>query len=552
MISICRDDVCNELQQLQLHLIDLQSMRKDLQKAEAKRSLLSKQAALITEAESLGTAIRSHPLNTLSQRYSVYKRTRDEFNACQTALAENAIDCDAKYSAYVKCLERIESQRINDEMLQLTELTLITKSRPPTNEFELVKQFLDNSAQSTIHLQCCQINSDLYADLLQTLVSMKQIFEVVTQYGAVARYHPHCSHEQHRVTKYAEWCRYLCEHRTVQGCRDIVTQFQANIGKNALAKLPLQQVVTFAYHVQAIIGDGQYRLQTTLEALNIELGHDDVGTKVLQLSQTHDGSKAAIQQCLRENMVARPILESVLLTQLASMNAQFLAIEQSVSQTTENLAELTYNSKWFVDELLAKSTQMFDLCRMYDLGDGNNHISNTIANDVRTDGPLRAMQSVRNVYIHLCTMNETFFNKTLGDILHGIISEDKSVLRMISAVSSLQEGLVPLTEMSTQLHLLLTRAVPTAPMDDAARRTVNDVKLLQRRLQELKTSLKGNVAGYCKGEMLFLEFNDMFDQLDECHSVAIEQMHLLQSRPEWSHLDQMRESQTLAVSALID
>lgn len=446
---------------------------------------------------------------------------------------------------------------MGDHLLQLGELTVIAKTLQPTFEFELVKDFLENSAQTPIYLQSCRISTELCATTLQQLVLIKQTFDTLIQYGAVARYHPRYAHDQHRIAKYAEWCRYLAEHPSVQDCRDIVTQFQTTVGKNSLSKVPLQQVMTFSYQLQTIIGEGQYRLQSSLEKLNAELDHDDVATRVLQLSHAHEETKIDIRRCLGETPVAREALETISLNRLAGLNAELLTMEQSVASATDNLVELSINGKWFLEELLAQSTLIFDICRINDLSDGINQIGSTISMNPKLDTPIRGLQHIRNLYVHLCFMNESFFNITLGDILHGIIGEDKSVLSMISAVSSLQEGLLPVPELLTNLNLHLRRnassPMPTSNAllsgESTTAQAVADAKTLMGRLKDMKDSCE-NSGAVTKGQALFLAFNGMFDTLDVCHQQVIDHIQLFNVPEQWRGVDHMKNAMELAVSLL--
>lgn len=526
----------------------MQSKRGNLQKAEAKRALLSKQAALITEAESLGTAIRSHPLNTLSQRYGAYKRTRSEYNSCKTALLEKSNEYGLMLSGYLSCLNLFEVNPFGDHLLQLGELTTILKTESATYEFDLVKNFLDNSAQTAIYSQSCQISNELKTEQLQQFAALKQILDGLKQYVAVARYHPRAVHDHHRIARYSEWCSYLMEHSTVQDCRDIVTQFQTNIGKNALNKVPIQQVATFSYQLQSIIGKGQYELQSTLEALNAELNHEDVATRILQFSKSHEETKCAIKIYLTDNESCRSLLETVAMSRLNQLNTQLLTMHRAIADSTDNLTELTFNGKWFVDEFLAHSTLMFDLCRVHDLGDAFNHLVNTTRLNPEMIVPFYAMQSICNTYKHLCFMNESFVNITLSDILNGIISEDKSVLGMIATVSSLQEGLLPLAEIVTNLQLHLTNGV-TAVTETTAMQAIKDAKTLESRLKELKDNFSGEEV-LTKGQVLFMAFNGLFETLDDCYQQSIEFVQQISIPEEWKNIDHIRDSSELAVSNL--
>lgn len=89
-----RDDVHNQLLLMKKHLFELSSNREEIKRLECQRSLLSKQISLVRELDALGHAMSSHPLNTLSQRYNVYKKKRNDVLLIQNILVEKAVESE--------------------------------------------------------------------------------------------------------------------------------------------------------------------------------------------------------------------------------------------------------------------------------------------------------------------------------------------------------------------------------------------------------------------------------------------------------------------------
>ena len=527
---------------LERHLRNLQKLRKELHKFEANRKLLSQQSALITEAEALGTALGSHPLNTLSQRYSVYKRTRDEFNACRQSLLDKSGHYSKQMVDYTKCLETVESHSMAEYLVELNELLVETQIHQPTYEFDLVKAFLDNSAQSAIYLQSCQISNDLHITLLQQLTVIKETLDTLLQYGTVIRYYPASAHSQHRMAKYSEWSQYLSEHKSVPDCREVVTQFHTSIGKNAINKIPLQQVVTFSYQLQSFIRDGQFKLQKCMERLEVEAAGADVEAFLM----SYERAKVTIAAKMNGSSDI-DALQCVSLNVLCDLNKRLMMMESAASSSGENLVDLTFNGKWFLDELFVHTTSICDLTGFA--------VSRAGDLDATTLNAVACLKEIQCIYVELQEVNETFCMSILGDIVQGIISEDTSVLEMISAVSSLQEGLLTVPELLTNLHLNLRRNAMSSNGSSGASSLVEsttaqacaDVVELKRRLNDMKMRYELE-DGASAGKKLFLAFYAMFEQLDKQHLRIIDRMHTLNVIGDRKKIDQIKDSKDMAVS----
>lgn len=121
------------------HLQILQHQRIQLKHIETTRGTLSNQLAMVREAEALGAAMGSHSLNTLSQRYAVFKRTKNEFNATKHALVEKSELCFNQIATYKDHMKNIANNFIFDHLIELNDLA----NTEIASEFDLVWEFLE-------------------------------------------------------------------------------------------------------------------------------------------------------------------------------------------------------------------------------------------------------------------------------------------------------------------------------------------------------------------------------------------------------------------------
>lgn len=560
---LCRDGFFNQLKQLQTYLFGLQNQRENLQSLQANRLLLSKQAALVSEAESLGTALGSHQLNTLTQRYSVYKRTRNEYAACKQSLRDQSSTCTRQKLDYHNCIQSIETNKIAEFLVELNELLPAMQTVSATHAFDIVKEFLDNSAQMAIYLQSCQISSDLDVSLMQQTTVIRKSLETLIEYGAVSRYNPASNHAQHRFAKYSEWCEFLMEHSSVQDCRDVVTQFQASFGKNAINKISIQQVITFSYQLQNNIRDGQLKLSKQLERLNVELNgmpvEGDAATSVVPFKRFEE-SRNAIRIYLdestrekaekRNNVIA---LQCIITTTLCDLNKRLLMMENAAASSGENMIDLTFNGNWVLDELYTHSAIMCELATIIETAH-RDYTGTMLSHEF--SNAAQCLREIQCVHETLRTANEQFAQLILNDALHGVISENKSVLDMISTLSNLQEGLQSIPDLITSLNLLLRRKAMSSSrmvsptIDLSAENAIcNDVGILRQKLCCMKQQFE-QCTDLEPGQKLFLQFNTLFDKLDDEYQRLIDCLQRLTLNDECQKIDQFKNSMELAVSTL--
>lgn len=537
---------------MQKHLENLQNLRANNQEKESQRTLLSKEAQLISEAEGLGNALGSHPLNSLTQRYSAYKRTQNEYNNCKKLLLDKSKQYEKQMAAYRDCLEAISTNKIAEQLMELKELLDVAQTQSPTREFDIVKEFLENSAQMAIYLQSCQTSNELNVTIMQQFAMVKQSFETLMQYGAVLGYHSVRVHGEHRFNKYSEWAKYLVEHQSVEDCRAIVAQFQTTIGKNAVNNVPLQQVATFSYHIQNNIRDGQFKLQKLLEF------GSDINSHITQFKQVYEEHKATIANFLREGQTtgAMLALQCIVLPMVCDLNKRILMMGSAAANSAENLVELTFNGKWFMDEMIINSTIIFDLVNIIDTADREYKHMRESPNQTNFRIALSCFSEIQNVYAHLYNMNNVFATDILSDLIRGVMAEDESVLSMIKTVMSLQDGIQHIPELLSNLNLHLRRTalsskstsispILTASLEGSTSEAGVHVKELQHKFGELKEQFAGNNT---TGSRLFSKFFEMFESLSDRQEIITESIRKLTVSPDWEKIDQIKEAKELAVS----
>lgn len=530
----------------------MQQQRLGLQALESNRLLLAKQAAMVAEAGALDSALGSHPLGTLAQRYGIYKQKKDECDSCRRALVDRMSQCTKQMMDYHNCLHLIETNKIAEHLSELNELVASIKGTTSNHAFDLVKDFLDTAAQQPIYLQSCQLSSGLETLVTKQITTIQQTLETLMEYGAITRFHPPSVHTQHRITKYAEWCGFLAEHQSVQDCRDIVTQFQTTIGKNANNKVPVQQVITFSYSLQTLLRDGEFKLQKLLERLNVETDNAVVDgnttVNITQYTNLFEEARNSIRIFFQDqnalstekkyNVLA---LHCVTITILCDLNKRLLMMENAAAtaSSADNMVDLTFNGNWVLDELYAHSAIMCEMTSIIEKAH-RDHATKTLTDQFKCAA--QCLREIQNIHENLKEFNEQFSLSILNDVLYGIISEKQSVLDMISALSSLQESLQSIPELLNNLYLHLRHG---SNAEVAAHRASDDVGVLRQKLDALRAQMEQ--SGSEIGSKLFLRINGLFEKLDDEYDRLIDCLQALNLLGDQRKIDQIKNSIQLAV-----
>lgn len=518
-----------------------------------KRLILMQQAAYVAEAEALGPPLTNHSLATLTQRYSTYKRTKNEYNNAKEALVTMQTNCLHQMTDYRLCLEAIETNKLTEQSNQLNDMMDNFKMMLAPHAFTMVKEFLDNSAQMAIYLQFSQLGTCIDDVIIGQITMAQQAIESIVDYGAVTRYHPRSVLAQHRLAKWAEWCSHLSEHATVQDCRDVAAQCQSTFGKKAINNVLMQQVAAFSYQLQTNICDSEVRLQKLMDRLRMEAdesANTDLNGSwiVTEYTTSFEDARNSIRLFLHEpsNKIQQNVfaLHCVSISTLCEQSKRLLMMENAAANAGENMVDLTFNGNWVLDELYAHSAIMCEIAFIVESAH-REQATNILNNEF-----LYAEQCLRQIQVlheHVRTANEQFASNILSDALHGVISENNGVLDIIAALSNLQESLQTIPELLMNLNLHLRRSGMLGGGEQSS--ASGDVCILRQKLDVLKQQCEQN-SGNNAGAKLFLDMNGLFERLDDEYERLMNYVQFLVLRDEQRKIDQMKSSLDLTVRAL--
>lgn len=538
----------------------MQQQRLSLRSLQENRLLLAKQAALVLEAGALDSAFGSHPLSTLAHRYSDYKLKKDEYDNCHRALLDRLSTCNKQMTDYHNCLHLIETNKISQHLSQLNELMTSLNAVQPNHAFELVKDFLDNSAQTPIYLQSCQLNSGLDVLVKKQIVTVQQTLKTLNEYGSITRYHPPSEHRDHRFTKYAEWCKCLIEHSPVQNSHDIVAQIKAKIGKNTINEVDVEQVITFSYSVQQILRDSELRLQKTLDRMVFETENNMVDCNatesIIQYTNLFEDARNSIRIFIQDqdslstvtvatasekkyNLLA---LHCVTISILCDLNKRLLQMENASANTAGNMVDLTFYGNWVLDEFYAHSAVMCEMTSIIEKAH-RDHGTKTLTESFFC--ATRCLRQIQNVHQHLREFNEQISSSILSDTLYGTMSEKENVIDMMEEVSCINMSLPE--NLMENLCLQLRHG---SNAEAQTRQALIDVAKVRQNFDALKKQMEQQTDEF--GSKLFLRINGLFEKLDVEYDRLIDCLQDLNLKGDQRKIDQIKSSIQLAVSGIAE
>ncbi|XP_031628998.1 serine/threonine-protein kinase Smg1 [Contarinia nasturtii] len=564
-----RDGFFNQLKQVQAYLLSLQQQRLRLQSLEENRLLLAKQAAMVSEAGALDSALGSHPLSTLAHRYSGYKQKKDECDKCRRALLDRMSMCNKQMMDYHNCLYLIETNKVAEKLGDLNKLTAALKVIHPNHAFDLVKDFLDNSAQNVIYLQSCQLSSGLDVLVKKQIATIQQTLETLVEYGAITRYHPPKVHQTHRITKYGEWCKYLAEHQSVQDCHNIAKQFQMTIGKNIINKEAITQVIDFSSTLQTTLRDGEFKLQKLLERLNVERDNavmdGNSSANIMQYTNLFEDARNSIRMFFQDQNTLSPVtsgsrviaaaaaekkynvlaLHCVTITILCDLNKRLLMMENAAANSAgmNNMVALTFNGNWVLDELYAHSAIMCEMSSIIEKAH-RDHGTKTLTEPFFC--ATKCLCEIQNIHEILREFNEQISLNILNDALYCIISEKESIFSIISAFDILQRNIESISDLTTNLYVALRHG---SNAEVTTRQASADVAILRQNFNAIKMQIEQNAPNEF-GSKLFLRINGLFDKLDDEYDRLIDCLQDLNLVGDQLKIDQMKNATQLASCVL--
>lgn len=408
---------------MKTYLGELSSSRNNLIRLETKRNVLSKQIALVRDVEALGSAIRSHSLNTLSNRYSIYKKKKNDVSMIRNILMEKAVESEKMMEDY--------HTFINEKNIIGSWLMELEKPHVAISEFDIIRDFLDNSNQGQTYVQSEQLRKDLEASSSQRRKIVKSVFETLLQYYCVTRYYPQDHMQHHRIAKYSSWCRGLMEHKSQEYSRQVAVAFHTSFGDTILKEKP-ENVIAFNYHLQGYLAELNFQLQINYQRYQ----------QLIDMDRSYNTIKDEFKIFMNDSANRD---ETLMAYELIKMAKRFLAIETSTSGTS-NLTDLIINDRWYLDEIMIQASFLSNVSdTLFASSSSSIYKKNALFNN-----SLECFQTIAESLETFERIKYDFQLNIIPQTLNGIISQDKSVLDMISSLSTITKS--PISELLVKLE----------------------------------------------------------------------------------------------------
>ncbi|XP_055626781.1 serine/threonine-protein kinase Smg1 [Toxorhynchites rutilus septentrionalis] len=527
-----RDNMYQQLSLIQVFLLELENNRIELRDAEKQRDSLSRQIQMIREAESLDSAIGSHPLNTLSQRYSVFKGLVETHASTKKALMSKISECEKKIDEYRSFRKDIDSEKLHEYTAGIDTNAIECSS----SEFELVQEFLESSnlRDTFLKTNTCRHEFNEYSH--QTMVLVKHVFETLSQYGEIIKYFPNDFELNHRDHMYAAWCRTLIDNNTQDSCQEVMRNYQQYLTK-LQQHSPGQQVLSFSFQLTNFISDSTFRLSELLSYHTQELNECTI-----PIDQLYENAHSTINAMALGNLNGRYLLTGAALKPYEDLSQTYLLMEQAASAAGDTLVDMQFNGDWFLYEFYTGLSQLHTLSQIC-FEDDNC----CIPKDSFSVG-MHCLSCCVGIYEQLHNMHECITQSFLTDTLRGIISENQSVIEMISAVSDLQNNVVPLSEILNDLNMHLQCVVMNVPSPHAE--VMVTVESLRRRIAALGERYRLQETP-TEGGSLYLKLHSLFSDLIDKRSELIQAMcDGLMASDDTDCIDQVKDAKDLTVLIL--
>lgn len=500
------------------YLTDLTSSRNGLQVLENRRNVLSKQISLVRDVEALGTAMHSHSLNTLSQRYAIVKKKRTDVSVTRNILMEKAAESEKMIEDYVYFVE--DKSVIGSYLMDIK-----TQQICVVSEFEVVKDFLESSNQGQVFLQGDQHRKEMDIAVIQRTKIVESAMEMLLQYFNVMRYYPKDHVANHRLSLYTTWCRSLMDNKSQEFTRQIAMSYHAAFGDPAILHEQPKNVLAFNFQLQSFLTELNYQLQGNYQRYQ----------QFVEMDRSFNALKEEFYEFLEKNN------DNTLVTgELVKMTKRLLALESSTC-SVNNLADLIINDRWYVDEI---KIQVSFLANIVD----NNHNSKENLPQKNNQLYINSLECLRTIVEAFEIFERVKYDFELNVIpqaLNGVISQEKSVLDMIKALSAIQMK-APLDELISKLEEDFINCI----------KNPNQKSLL--RAAELSEAYNKIYAHYQSetnendvGGKLFMCFHEAFEDMCRVTKKIMSFDKSFNAIPdEWSSILEVQQSRSLFISPI--
>lgn len=516
-----RDDVYKQLVSMETHVKELSDSRINLQRLETKRNIFSKQIALVRDVEALGSAMHSHSLNTLSQRYGIYKKKKNDVNLIKNILIEKATESEKLIEDYLRLIK--DENVISSWLIELKS----THGHVSSSEFDIVKEFLESSNQGQMYMQSNQLRNELNSLIIQRKALIETCLDMLIQYNNIIRFYPYDHVQNHRLTKYSSWCRSLTNNKSQEYTRQIAMSFHTSFGDVMLKEQP-EHVIAFNFHLQTSLAELNYQLQGSYQKyqqfMEVDGSFDAVRDEFIEFVRSNSADN-------NDNMAC----------EMTKLTKRFLAIETS-TYACNNLADLIIHDRWYMDEIMTQASFVSNITSI--LFDSSTTASMYKKNPLLTNS-LECFTTITEMLETSERIKHEFQLNIIPQTLKGIISQDKTVLDMISSLSNITKS--PINELLMKLEEDFVNCIQNP----------NQRGLL--RAAELSESYNNMYTQYQQqsdddnnvGKKIFMSCHGAFEELCRYSKKIMSfDKSLSVITDEWSTIAEIEEARTLFITPM--
>lgn len=480
--------------------------------------------SMVRELEALGSAMSSHPLNTLSQRYSVYKKKRNDVGKIKNILLEKAVESELLMNDYLSFADDTSSGAINSSLMDIKSNYC---AKANMSEFDLIKDFLESSNQGQTYAQSEQLREELENSILQQQNIVAAAFEVLLQYHNVVAYYPHDHVMNHRFAKYSQWCRSLASNKSQEFIRQAAIACRSTFGDAMMKEQIPENVIGFGYQLQKFLAEANYQRELSLQHCQQLVEHAELSRNFLEFkAEFSDFTRASSSDMAFSGCEITKIVK------------RLLTIEAMAFGTSgEHMADLIVNERWYIDEMRIQTGFMSSISDVvFDCASlkRNSLFSNS----------LESFQSVTEAFDVFHRVKHDFQITVIPLALKGIISGEKSVLHMISSLSNIQ-NVMPLHELSLKLMEDLHNCIHIPNQNGLS------------RAADLTEAYNGMVAQYEAmqddnlGKRIFLSLHGSFIEVSKAVKKVLSFDKALATLPdEWSDIEEIKQSKVMFISPI--
>lgn len=440
---------------------------------------------------------------------------------------EKAVESERMMDDYLSYAKDSSSGRINNSLMDSK--SNYGSKTTMVSEFDLIKDFLENSNQGQTYMQSEQLRKELDVSIQQQRNVIVTSFEALMQYFNVAVYYPRDHIQNHRFAKYSQWCRSLINDKSQETVRQVAIAYHKYFGDASMKDQVPENIVGFAFRLQAVLTDVNYQRDLARKRYKQLIDH-------LGLDRNYSSIKGDFREFVR----SQPSSDmSITAGELTKMVKRLLTIEVSTLSTSEeHYADLLINERWYIDEMMLQTSFLSNIGDViFDCGSPkkNGLYSNS----------LECFKAVTESFETFNRIKNNFQLKIIPQTLRGIISGEKSVLEMISTLSNIQNVTIPLAELAVKLQEDLYNGIHN-PTQKGILRAAE----LSDAYNNMVIQFEAMADNSC-GKQVFLALHGQFEEMCKVSKTILSFDKALSVVPdEWLQIPELEQARNLFISPM--